>query len=623
MTTKVPNTMIEGSTINVKDFGAKGDGVTDDTAAIQDAINAGRRIYIPTGVYLINEVAIPDNRIIEGDGVESKLVVPVGVTHTRGMFYNAMSRWSNTTIRDLHFDGSNNYPTDKSVYYGDVAINNVMIRKSGACTDVTIQDCYFTKASTSSIYVSDGDHTTSLKIINNKFNDGNYKLKTIGIYGSNNVSDAKAPRGIEVSGNVINGGGSRIHKDGRIEGFTSSTDAIHLDNCRHSIISKNIIRENSGDAIRVEQSKYIMVSDNSIYRSGSAGITVYHSSQRCSIIGNTIDGWGYTIQAYCIRSHGGKYYICREFPDATHAVLPTDPSTVSWIIECPYNLTGIDTSTILPYSSTDYYSSGSSTGILPFRGSSAISVTSSSYAVKIIGNICNGNTSKDASNKYHTASEHGYSNKHTVNSPVGVTGDSNTVSGNAFSNCQGHELYAGEYQDPINQRGKSGLQYISDDNSYSAHRGHGKNTDKYYTIHDNLSITSGGGEFTPTLTPSTSGSITLTGAYNALSWYRVGQMVTISGQIRVGSVSSPVGGVKIEGLPFTQLNLADGAERVAGVALCNNVEAATPPITQFFVSGAGNVMWISGTTGTTTRNIGDLIKSGTVIDVNFTYRTQI
>ena len=34
-------------TINVKDFGATGDGVTDDTAAIQAALDAGRLIYFP------------------------------------------------------------------------------------------------------------------------------------------------------------------------------------------------------------------------------------------------------------------------------------------------------------------------------------------------------------------------------------------------------------------------------------------------------------------------------------------------------------------------------------------------------------------------------------------------
>ncbi|PSN16430.1 endopolygalacturonase [filamentous cyanobacterium CCT1] len=44
--------------LNVKDFGAKGDGVTDDTAAIQAALNAypnGKRIiYLPNGTYLIS-----------------------------------------------------------------------------------------------------------------------------------------------------------------------------------------------------------------------------------------------------------------------------------------------------------------------------------------------------------------------------------------------------------------------------------------------------------------------------------------------------------------------------------------------------------------------------------------
>lgn len=54
--TKATNRMIDGAVINVLDYGAKGDGTTDDTAAIQAAINDastdGRMVYVPAGVYL-------------------------------------------------------------------------------------------------------------------------------------------------------------------------------------------------------------------------------------------------------------------------------------------------------------------------------------------------------------------------------------------------------------------------------------------------------------------------------------------------------------------------------------------------------------------------------------------
>src|SRR2546421_2265575 len=43
--------------INVKDYGATGDGSTDDTTAIQNAINAssfGNTIFFPTGTYIVS-----------------------------------------------------------------------------------------------------------------------------------------------------------------------------------------------------------------------------------------------------------------------------------------------------------------------------------------------------------------------------------------------------------------------------------------------------------------------------------------------------------------------------------------------------------------------------------------
>lgn len=53
--TKVTFSMIDGAAVNVKDFGATGDGVTDDTAALQAAFTAGGggTIYLPAGTYYI------------------------------------------------------------------------------------------------------------------------------------------------------------------------------------------------------------------------------------------------------------------------------------------------------------------------------------------------------------------------------------------------------------------------------------------------------------------------------------------------------------------------------------------------------------------------------------------
>jgi hypothetical protein len=67
--------------VNVKDFGAVGDGVADDTAAIQVATNINKKIYFPSGIYKItspiNTSSFAVN--IAGDGQEKSIILQTSV----------------------------------------------------------------------------------------------------------------------------------------------------------------------------------------------------------------------------------------------------------------------------------------------------------------------------------------------------------------------------------------------------------------------------------------------------------------------------------------------------------------------------------------------------------------
>jgi hypothetical protein len=66
--------------VNVKWFGAKGDGIADDTAAIQNAINSlssngGGKVIIPSGNYKCGQITVASNITIEGMG-NSSVILP-------------------------------------------------------------------------------------------------------------------------------------------------------------------------------------------------------------------------------------------------------------------------------------------------------------------------------------------------------------------------------------------------------------------------------------------------------------------------------------------------------------------------------------------------------------------
>ena len=60
---------------NVKDFGAKGNGISDDTNAIQKALDNRNIVYIPTGTYLTTQpLIVKSNTIIIGEGFNNSII---------------------------------------------------------------------------------------------------------------------------------------------------------------------------------------------------------------------------------------------------------------------------------------------------------------------------------------------------------------------------------------------------------------------------------------------------------------------------------------------------------------------------------------------------------------------
>ena len=90
-------------TVSVKDFGAVGDGVADDTAAIQAAINTGKSVLFgPGGTYMVtgNISVSTNNQKIYGDGTIKKL--GTSIAHLFALSDSITNVW----FDGLTFDGT-------------------------------------------------------------------------------------------------------------------------------------------------------------------------------------------------------------------------------------------------------------------------------------------------------------------------------------------------------------------------------------------------------------------------------------------------------------------------------------------------------------------------------------
>ena len=95
--------------VSVKDFGAIGNGTTDDTTAITNAINAsyGKILFFPKGTYLVTSTITIINGIILQGTEDSIIKMGSALSSTKLFSVEGTNRSvSKVIFRDLEFDGS-------------------------------------------------------------------------------------------------------------------------------------------------------------------------------------------------------------------------------------------------------------------------------------------------------------------------------------------------------------------------------------------------------------------------------------------------------------------------------------------------------------------------------------
>lgn len=315
---------------NIKDFGAKGDGVTDDTAAIQQAIDAaaaagGGQVYVPPGTWIVSGGEEPSDGCLmlksnvymygDGMGVSNIKVADGSDTKITGIVRSAYGEETHDFgLSNLTLDGNRDNTTGKI----DGWFNGYIPDQEGYDSNVTldgveIKDC--------SGYGFDPHEQTVNMVIKNSVSHGNGLDGFVADFLSdsifeNNIAYDNDRHGFNVvtsthdftlSNNVAygNGGGGIVVQRGS-ENIPSPANIT---------ITGGEVYDNGAEGVLVKLSSDVTVSGVDIHDNGSAGVRIYGSTQ-VDIIDNTLsnNGTGGAVPEIIIQSYddtngvSGKYF---------------------------------------------------------------------------------------------------------------------------------------------------------------------------------------------------------------------------------------------------------------------------------------------------------------------------
>lgn len=213
--------------VNVKDFGAVGDGIVDDTQAFQNALDElfrnsnaeyRKQLFVPTGHYLIaNTLRIPSFTLLQGESQVGAILIVNGssiqVTSSNGTDktqFTSSDRPQNIDIEkitfrftDGHFDltglrdSSFHNVTFEGPFTGVSEVANSTVQdamvfmSNSASTGTVIKDvhfdhCKFRNSYRAINFTQTNSHESTVEITNSKFQTLRYGIEINGVSGQKN-----------------------------------------------------------------------------------------------------------------------------------------------------------------------------------------------------------------------------------------------------------------------------------------------------------------------------------------------------------------------------------------------------------------------------------------------------
>lgn len=283
--------------IDVRAFGAVGDGVTDDTVALQAAINfvsalGGGALVLKGGTFLSDKLNLVSRiRLISVGGIlklndsqdSALLEIPIGGDYI--------------FLDDLEIDGNGANNTGTPATFGLILI----LSTSGSPTsDVFIKNCLIENANQNAIYLNDGARRIHIDRcrINQATNGSCIVLSAVGdttreLSITNCTLAAALKSRIRADGIVLGAVISNNFFDGS-SGDATSAEILARDAAnRDFVIEGNVCTASAAFGIYVGGSN-MAISNNVVRGHNETGILLAAllnaQSEFCSIMGNTVEG---------------------------------------------------------------------------------------------------------------------------------------------------------------------------------------------------------------------------------------------------------------------------------------------------------------------------------------------